>query len=224
MRVVLSLPAIAAVVLAAAGSRPAAAQNSSLMGAAQQRQPLTLNDSSWTYQAPEDPRTIKLHDLVTVMVDEKSAVISDGKMDRKKQAYGDLRLTNWIKFYNGLHLGSDNFNNGVPNIHGAVDNKMRSEADFETKDSLKFRIACNVVDIRPNGNLVIEGRRTIKNNEDTWEYSLTGEMRPDSLKPNNTVLSEDIAEMRIIKREAGHVRDGYRRGWVLEWLDKWQPF
>ena len=42
--------------------------------------------------------------------------------------------------------------------------------------------------------------------------------------PNNTVLSENVADMRIVKRETGHVRDGYRRGWALEWLDKWQPF
>jgi flagellar L-ring protein FlgH len=207
------------------GSNKAVAQNSSLFNAGpqQQRAPLTLSDSSWTYQQAEEPRTIKLHDLVTVMVDEKSVMISDGQMDRKKKGYGDLKLPSWIKFY-GWHLGADSFNNGVPHVRGELDNKLQSQANMETRDSLKFRIACNVVDIRPNGNLVVEGRRTIRNNEDTWEYSLTGEVRPESIKPNNTILSEDIAEMKIVKRESGHVRDGYRRGWALEWLDKWQPF
>lgn len=42
--------------------------------------------------------------------------------------------------------------------------------------------------------------------------------------PNNTVLSENVADLRVAKQERGHVRDGYRRGWFLEWLDKWQPF
>lgn len=224
MRLTISLSAAAVVAIAAMGPRSAEAQNSSLLGPTQQRQPLTLSESSWTYQAPEEPRTIKLHDLVTVMVDEKSVMISDGQMDRKKKAYGDLKLPDWIIFKSLFHVIPSPQTNGPPHIRGEVDNKMTSQANMESRDSLKFRIACNVVDIRPNGNLVVEGRRTIKNNEDTWEYSLTGEVRPDSIKPNNTIFSEDIAEMRIVKQESGHVRDGYRRGWALEWLDKWQPF
>jgi flagellar L-ring protein precursor FlgH len=101
---------------------------------------------------------------------------------------------------------------------------MQSQAVFEAKDSMKLQIACNVVDIRPNGNLIIEGRRTIKNNEDTWEYSLGGEIRAEDVLPNNTVLSQNVSNMRLVKREEGHVRDGYRRGWFLQWLDKYQPF
>ena len=57
-----------------------------------------------------------------------------------------------------------------------------------------------------------------------WDYSLSGEIRSEDVKPNNMVLSENVASMRINKREQGHVRDSYRRGWMLEWLDKWQPF
>ena len=42
--------------------------------------------------------------------------------------------------------------------------------------------------------------------------------------PNNTVISEKVAELSIDKREEGMARDGYRRGWLLQWLDKYQPF
>ena len=101
---------------------------------------------------------------------------------------------------------------------------MRSEATLETRDSMKFRIACHVVDIRPNGNLVIEGRHTIQNNEEQWDCAVTGEVRPEDIKPDNSVQSENVADLRISKQERGHVRDGYRRGWVLEWLDRYQPF
>ena len=69
-----------------------------------------------------------------------------------------------------------------------------------------------MVDIRPNGNLILEGHRSIKNNEEVWDYSLTGEIRSDDVKPNNTVLSENVAALCINKREqGGHVRDSYRR-------------
>jgi flagellar L-ring protein precursor FlgH len=89
---------------------------------------------------------------------------------------------------------------------------------------MKFRITAEVIDIRPNGTLVLEGRRTIRANEEVWELSLGGVIRPEDVLPDNTVLSEDVADLRIIKREKGHVVDGYQRGWLLKWLDHYQPF
>jgi flagellar L-ring protein FlgH len=199
------------------------AQDSSLFHQPEQHRGMTLPECSWTYQKAVEPHPIRLHDIVTVMVDEKSVVTSEGQMDRKKKAYGDLQLPNWILF-KGLSMIPDPQTLGTPHVRGEVDNKMRSQANLETKDWMKLQIACSVVDIRPNGNLVIEGRRTIKNNEDTWDYSLNGEIRAEDVLPNNTVLSANILNLRLLKREEGHVRDGYRRGWMLEWLDKYQPF
>jgi flagellar L-ring protein FlgH len=199
------------------------AQDSSLFNHGDQRRGLTLTEYSWTYQKPVEPHPMRLHDIVTILVDEKTVVVSEGQMDRKKKAYGDLILKNWILF-KGLSVVPDPQSAGDPHIRGEVDNKMRSQANLETRDSMKLRIACNIVDIRPNGNLIVEGRRTIKNNEDTWDYSLNGEIRAEDVLPNNTVLSENVSNLRLVKREEGHVRDGYRRGWFLEWLDKYQPF
>jgi flagellar L-ring protein precursor FlgH len=214
---------LSAVVLAGILPDRARGQDSSLFGPSQTRQPLTLADNSWTAQNPEETKTIKLNDLITVVVDVKSVMTSDGKMDRMKTASGDLALPNWIKFYKGS-LGADGMKNGTPAIQGTVNNVLQSKANLQTTDALTFHIACRVVDIRPNGNLVLEGRRTVNNNEENWDYSLTGEVRPDSILPNRTILSDTVADLRIIKRETGHVRDGYNRGWFLAWLDKWQLF
>jgi flagellar L-ring protein precursor FlgH len=72
--------------------------------------------------------------------------------------------------------------------------------------------------------LVIEGRRKIQNNDNIWEQGVSGVIRPQDVLPNNTVLSENVAELNITKREEGHVRDGYRRGWLGAFLDKYQAF
>ncbi len=201
----------------------ASAQNSSLFDNPDRQRPMTLAEYSWTYEAPLPRKEIGLHDLITVVIDEQSVVISEGEMDRKKKAHGDLILKDWV-LLKGLFAYPDPQTLGDPHISGKMDNKMRSEASLETRDSIKFRITCAVVDVRPNGNLVIEGHNTIKYNCEVWDYSLTGEIRPEDVLPNNTVMSEDVANKRIHKRETGHVRDGYRRGWLLKILDKWQPF
>ena len=183
----------------------------------------TLAESSWTYRQGEEPKEARLNDLIVVLVDEKSQVTSEGEMDRRKKADGTFSLKDWI----GIHAGTlepDKQQDGDPAITGEMQGKYRAESELETRDSMRFRIACRVVDIRPNGNVLIEGRRSILNNDDTWEMSLIGVIRPEDVLPNNTVLSENVADLRIVKRETGHVRDGYRRGWFTRCLDMFQPF
>ena len=216
-----SLPA--ALVLIGMVATEAWGQSSSLYGGSERGKPLTLANASWTYQPVEEPREIRLNDLITVVVNEKSQVISEGEMDRRKKADATWVLKDWIRF-DGLAVRPDPQTSGDPTISGQMQNKYRAEAGLETRDAMKFNIACRVVDIRPNGNLVLEGRRSLRNNEEAWEMSLGGVVRPEDVLPNNTALSENVAELRIYKREAGHVRDAYRRGWFQKWLDKYQPF
>ena len=48
-------------------------------------------------------------------------------------------------------------------------------------------------------------------------------VRTEDIMPNNTVRSEHIAELRI-NSAVGHIRDAYRRGWLMRWLDEYQLF
>ncbi|MGO9115620.1 MAG: flagellar basal body L-ring protein FlgH [Thermoguttaceae bacterium] len=207
---------------------PANASQTPMPSADNSRASMTLADTSWTYQAPAEPKVARLNDIVKVTVSVKSSMTSQGKIDRKKQGYGDLKLTSWIKFYGG-NLGEYGGQNGTgsygtPEVRGDVDNKLQAQGDLQTNDKLSFVISCRIVDKRPNGNCVLEGTWSVRDNEENWEYSLSGEVRPEDIKPDNSVISDTIADLKVIKREAGHVRDSYRRGWALEWLDKWQPF
>lgn len=226
------------------GAGRAAAQNNSLFAAEQQRaatppaetlrtatpaaetsQPsMTLAETSWTYQPAVDIKKIaQLNDIVKVTVSVKSQMTSQGTIDRKKLGHGDLKLTSWIKFYGG-NLGEDGNTYGTPEVRGDIDNQLQANGNLQTADKLSFVISCRIVDKRPNGNCVLEGTWNVSNNEEHWEYSLSGEVRPEDIKPDNSVVSDTIADLKIIKREAGHVRDSYRRGWALEWMDKWMPF
>jgi flagellar L-ring protein FlgH len=213
--------------LYASEQQPAAVNNSLSAAPQQSQQPqrsgLSLADTSWTYQLPMDRKTYEINDIVKVTVSVKSQMTSTGRIDREKKGYADWKLTDWIKFY-GWNLGQDKQNYGTPEIRGELDSKYQAKGDLQTKDKLDFIISCRIVDKRPNGNLVLEGTWSVSDNEEKWEYSLAGECRPDDVKDGNTILSDTIADLRIIRREAGSVRDSYRRGWALQFLDKWQPF
>ena len=184
---------------------------------------LPMMDASWIYEVTTDPRQFKVNDQVTVVVSENSAVHSQGTVNQQKQISMTAVLTNWILF-NGASVTPDPQSGGSPTIGGNYQNQYQSKADLQAADTMTFKIACRIVDRRPNGLLVIEGRRTIESNTEVWEQGVSGIVRPQDVLPNNQVLSENVAELKITKREAGQVRDGYRRGWFMKILDKYQLF
>ena len=89
---------------------------------------------------------------------------------------------------------------------------------------MSFNIAARVVDVRPNGELVLEARKTILYNENVWETTLSGICRAEDVSADNTVLSRDMVDLQISSRERGRMRDGYKRGWFARFIDRIAPF
>jgi flagellar L-ring protein precursor FlgH len=204
------------------------AQSSSLMrsdGTVTGEPPLTLQDGSWYYRRLPPPRKVELHDLVTIRVDETAQAIAEGEMETRNSSLYNAILANWVYLEGLTAVRPNEMSDGSPQIQGQLNELYRKEAELETGESLKFRITAKVVDIRPNGNLVLEAHKMVRNNNEVWEYSLTGICRAEDVDPNtNTILSEKVADLSIFKRERGHVRDGYRRGWFLRWFQTFNPF
>jgi flagellar L-ring protein precursor FlgH len=186
--------------------------------------PLRLSSSSWLFQKSDPPAQVRMHDLITIVVDEKSAVTSSGQLDRRKTGKFDAELKDWIHFAPGFSIKPSPMSNGQPKANGTLDSQYQADAQLETKDALSFRISAEVVDVRPNGNLVVEAHHRIQVNEDIWVASLRGVIRREDVLPNNTVLSQNVAELEIEKKEVGNVRDGYRRGWLTRLYDRFSIF
>lgn len=189
-----------------------------------QRQPLLIDNGSWTFIPKVLPRVLAINDRVTVRVDELARMQAEGEVERRKDAQYDARLQDWVRLIGLKALKPSAQADGDPRIRGQLQQLFRAEADVETRESLALNIACTVADIRPNGDLVLEGHKQIRINDDMWEVSLTGICRRQDVGPDNVVLSRNIVNMKLDKRERGHVRDGYKRGWLGRWIDEFHPF
>jgi flagellar L-ring protein precursor FlgH len=205
------------------------AQDASLVSAPpapQQAGRLTLENSSFMHRKlpPEaEQRELQINDIVTVLVDYRSSMISEGDAEARRTASLNAVLADWLRF-DGKDIFPATQERGDPRINGSLSSQFRAESEMELRDALTFRIAAAVVDIRPNGNLVIEARREIQINEEVWLQSLTGVVRRQSIGPDRTVRSDEVAELRIKKQERGFINDSYSRGWFTRWYDKWKPF
>ena len=170
------------------------------------------------------PKVHQLNDLVTIRVNEASNFTSEGEIDRRNVSSVDARLQNWIEL-DGLNLNtSEKSGTELPRARGNYNQQTRANGDLYTRDLLVFNVTARVVDIRPNGNLVLEARKTMRVDDEIIENSLTGTVRREDIAPNNIVLSEKLAELQINRRTVGHIRDSYKRGWLTKFWDGVNPF
>ncbi len=78
-----------------------------------------------------------------------------------------------------------------------------------------------VKQVMPNGNLVVEGRRSLITNKQTQTIVFSGIVRPTDIKPNNTVLSTDVAEAEVKMDGTGLISQRQRKGiltQIIDWL------
>lgn len=86
---------------------------------------------------------------------------------------------------------------------------------------LRARMTAIVKQVLPNGNLVVEGTRSIQVNKEVQTFRITGIVRRDDVRPDNTVLSENVGEASIRVDGQGAISDRTRRGIlsrIIDWL------
>ena len=108
------------------------------------------------------PKTLRKHDLVTIIVREESEYSSEGTTDLKKDAAYEAKLEELIKI-NQLQISGGGVTDPVPSIKMSGSRSSKGEATVDRTDSLTLRITAEVVDVKPNGTLVLQARQRIQN-------------------------------------------------------------
>ena len=180
------------------------------------------------FAVPEpEPRVIKKHDLVTIIVREESSFISDGATDFKKEAEFEARLEEFIKLdalLRDLQLKGGGVTEPVPAIKMTGTRDFNGEGSVDRTDKLTLRVTAEVVDVKPNGTLVLQARQRIKTDEEEQTFILSGVCRAADVSADNTVLSSQMFDKDITKSHKGTVREATRRGWLSKLLDAVSPF
>ncbi len=170
------------------------------------------------------PRKFRPHDLITIIVKQAKKRESDAKLDTEKKWNINGKLSEWFRFYEDHKLGTDSLPRGEPGFKFQYRNKYENDAQNERKDRFETRIQAKVIDVKPNGNLVLEARQHETHDEEIVEITLTGECRSEDVTPANTILSTQLAAMVLVEKNTGAVRDATTRGWIPRLLDWAKPF
>ena len=178
---------------------------------------------SWTTPQPPRPRSYKVGDLLTIIVRERRKFEAGAELKTKKQFDLKSELDAFIALTQG-GLGTAQFQRGKPTIDYKYTNKLKSEADTDRQDSLTTRLTGKIIDVKPNGLLVIEARGRIVHDDESSAIAFTGTCRKQDVTADNTVLSTQVADKEIVVDNRGALRANSTRGWILKLIDLIKPF
>jgi len=173
-------------------------------------------------QLPE-PKIIKVNDLVGVIVRYRLKHQSKAKMEQESEWDVNSKLEAWFRLHDRKWT-NQGFRAGTPEIDFKNKNELDNEGKFDRKDLLETRIMAKVIDVKPNGNLIIVGMSNITIDDEVQYVCLTGECNPADFSPDGNITSDKIFDLKVTTDNDGAIRDAVKRGWFKEILDTAKPF
>lgn len=102
-------------------------------------------------------------------------------------------------------------------------NAVDAESGSTDLEKTTYKVAATVVDVLPNGTLILEAQRLIRTDRDVVELRLSGRIPRDKIAENRSARTEDIAELRI-ERRLHKADDRSLSDWKERFLEAVLPF
>jgi len=184
--------------------------------------PIKMSDYSSIFVEIPKVREIKVHDLIKIVVSEKSQVQVTSQGNARRNSTFKAALKEFIRI--GPRGRLSNAANNEPTIDATLTKQVQAQGRLKDKESLTFRITAMVVDVLPNGNLVLEAHKRNELSDDSWGFSLSGIVRAADIASDNTIQSEDMYNLNIRKIQGGKIYNTTRRPWGTKIFEFIWPF
>jgi flagellar L-ring protein precursor FlgH len=169
----------------------------------------------------EDTRARRVGDLLTIVVRESTDIGQREKraLDKKSEFRG---LFN----FNGKSSGNfpDKSASAELDTAGSSNRKFDGKAEFSSERDFVDRMTVSIVDVFPNGNLLVEGtRRRVVSGEERL-LRVSGLVRPQDIGPGNIVESQFIANFQVSYDGKGTESKFTNQGWLSRAVNRVWPF
>ena len=154
-------------------------------------------------------KAMHVGDIVTIIIVEDASASNQSQMKLTKENKADLDASG---------SGKLDF---IPLLGGKMDYKkeQQGKGQMTLAGKMNARVTATVVEIRPNGNLVVEGSRQVVINDEADQITVAGVIRPEDIAADNTVLSTYLSEGQISYTGSGALKQSGRQGLIARFLD-----
>lgn len=186
--------------------------------------PLPINDGSifkdgFERTLFEDLRARRVGDIITIILSESTNASKSASTSSSKESAVDFGIPS---VFGGLPT-----RNGVPILQNSIEAERDFTGEGETtqSNSLSGSVTVTIVEVLPNGNLMVRGEKLLTLNQGSERIQISGIIRVSDISPTNTVSSTQVANAKIIYAGEGVLADANNPGWFTRFVNSgWWPF
>lgn len=164
----------------------------------------------------ETHRARMVGDIITVNISETVSAKQEttSSIEKKGSVSSTISAVPLVRLDQVAKLGAE----------GASNNKFDGSGSTAATGNFSGTITTTVIEVLPNGHLMVAGEKQIgvAKNVDVLRFS--GQIDPASIQPGNTVLSSQIANVRIEHMGRGAQQDAQGIGWLARFFLSISPF
>jgi flagellar L-ring protein precursor FlgH len=161
-----------------------------------------------------DAKAVRLHDVVSIVVTESLAASTDGQVKNSRASNANSALTSLF--------GALKASNALQNLVGmTAASGLTAQGQSTTSSSLATTFGAEVVDVLPNGMLVVQATRQLTFSQQTQLIKLRGLVRPEDVSAQNEVQSTAMTDLELEVTGKGIVNDStYRQNPLVRLLER----
>lgn len=164
----------------------------------------------------EDRRARFIGDTITVKITEntKASKSSSNKLDRSNTQKASISAMAGLPMSGMAGL----------NVNGTGSSNFNGKGEAANNANFTGNITVTVIDVLPNGNLLVSGEKQIAVGEEQEFIRVSGVVNPTFVDFSNSVDSSKIADARIEYKSSGQLADGQLMGWLARFFLSVLPF
>ena len=164
----------------------------------------------------EDRRARSVGDVITININETTAASKKSGSSTSRTGSNGMSVTALSGLPGKGLLGA--------NLEASSANTFEGKGDSASNNEFTGIITVTVVNVLPNGNLVVSGEKQIGINQGSEYVRFSGVVNPTTVSAANTVSSTQVADARIEYRGNGYIDEVQTMGWLARFFLTFLPF
>jgi flagellar L-ring protein precursor FlgH len=167
------------------------------------------------------PPPILENDLIQVIVEESARGTGRSKLETDKRSRTELNVDKWFSVRPHWKTKKETV---LPEIDTDFRHRSEGMGEYSRSRTLRAKIQAMVVQVYPNGNLLIEAKKTITLGDEIDSIIVTGIIRSEDVDSRRQISSTKVFDLRVVYTGKGVQTDASTPGWFSRFINRFWPF